>query len=144
MKTRFSSLVTIKKDAMQKSERILQKANLNLHNAEKALRLSFEQLQDIPAPQSGQITDFLANRTLLDAQRRLISHNEEWIAYATKEVDEAKEQLKYMMIEYEKFKYLEHQEIEKLLKEQKVQEAKDLDEVALMTFTQKAAIRQAS
>jgi flagellar biosynthesis chaperone FliJ len=41
------------------------------------------------------------------------------------------------MIEYEKFKYLEVQEIEKVLKAQKIAEVKRLDEVALMTFGKK-------
>ena len=144
MKTRFSSLVTVKKNSMQKSERVLQNANKNLQNAELALRESFAELQNIPSPDHGVIADFLANRTLLDSQRAIISHNEAWRAYAQQEVLEAKEQLKYDMIEYEKFKYLELQEIEKILKARKIQEAKDLDEVALMTHAKKTKMKEAS
>ncbi len=144
MKTRYSSLVTIKKNAMQKHEQQLQKANQTLHSAQEALHLSIRELQDIPTLQNGQISDFLANRTLFNAQRALIKQNEAWVTYATKDVDDAKEQLKIAMMEYEKFNYLELQEIERILKEQKVKEAKDLDEVALMTFTQKRETRQAS
>ncbi|MBA1432157.1 MAG: flagellar FliJ family protein [Epsilonproteobacteria bacterium] len=144
MKTRFSSLVTIKKNSMQKSERVVQKANQNLANAKEALQESLRSLEEITSPKEGNMAEFLANRSLLDAQRALIAHNEEWVTYAQKELLEAKEQLKHAMIEYEKFKYLELQEIEKILKAQKLQEAKDLDEVALMTHTKKTKIRQAS
>jgi len=144
MKTRFSSLVTVKKNTMQKSERVLQKANQNLQNAKTALQISLLELQKIETPHEGNMAEFLANRSLLDAQRALIAHNEAWVEYAQKEVLEAKEQLKHDMIEYEKFKYLELQEIEKILKAQKVQEAKDLDEVALMTHTKKTKMREAS
>lgn len=144
MKTRFSSLVTVKKNTMQKSERVLQKANQNLQNAKTALQISLLELQKIETPHEGNMAEFLANRSLLDAQRALIAHNEAWVEYAQKEVLEAKEQLKRDMIEYEKFKYLELQEIEKILKAQKVQEAKDLDEVALMTHTKKTKMREAS
>jgi len=144
MKTRFSSLVTIKKNTMEKSERLMQTANKNLQNAKAALEESLALLNDIHTPQTGNMSEFLANRSLLDSQRSLIEHNEGWVTYADKEVLAAKEQLKLAMIEYEKFKYLELQEIEKILKAQKIQEAKDIDEVALMTHTKKRDRRQAS
>ena len=143
MKTRYSSLVAIKKNAMQQSEQQLQKANQALHSAQEALRLSLEELQNIPPLEHGQASDFLANRTLLDSQRRLIVHNENWVVYASRDVERAKEELKLVTIEYEKFKYLEHQEIQRILQEAKTKEAKDLDEVALMTFMQNREIRQA-
>ena len=41
------------------------------------------------------------------------------------------------MIEYEKFKYLELEEMKKAIKKQKIEEIKQLDEVALMTYGQK-------
>ena len=144
MKTRFSSLVSVKKNIMQKSERLLQTANKNLLNAKIALQDSLGLLQNIITPKEGSMAEFLANRSLLDSQRSIIEHNEGWVKYAQKEVLEAKEQLKRDMIEYEKFKYLELQEIEKILKEQKIQEAKDLDEVALMIHAKKITMRQAS
>ncbi len=137
MKTRFSSLVHVKKNIMQKSERLLQKANANLHNAKKALIESLAFLQDIEPPTHGKIADFLANRALLDSQRAIIKHNEEWLTYTKTEVTQAKEQLKCDMIEYEKYKYLEYEEIQKALKQIKIKEAKDLDEIALMTYTNK-------
>ncbi len=143
MKTRYSSLVSVKKNAMQKSERVVQDANKKLRDAQEALQKSIEELQEITSPQHGFIAEFLANRTLLDSQRALIKHNEEWVHYANSQLQNAREALKYDMIEYEKFKYLELQEIEKFLKEKKIQEAKDLDEIALMTFGNKNDKRQA-
>jgi len=137
VKTRFSSLVHVKKNIMQKSERLLQKANANLHNAKKALIESLAFLQEIEPPTHGKIADFLANRALLDSQRAIIKHNEEWLTYTKTEVTQAKEQLKCDMIEYEKYKYLEYEEIQKALKQIKIKEAKDLDEIALMTYTNK-------
>jgi len=137
LKTRFSSLVHVKKNIMQKSERLLQQANANRQNAKKALKDSLAYLQDIQAPQQGKIADFLANRALLDSQRAVIRHNEEWLAYTQDEIKKAQEQLKKDMIEYEKYKYLEYEEMQKILKKQKIQEAKDLDEIALMTHVNK-------
>ncbi len=137
MKTRFSSLVALKKSAMERSEQALQSANRDLDNAKKALELSYNTLNDLQQPQTGKISDMLASRVLLNSQRGDIQHNHEWINYAQNRVEEAKLKLKETMVEHEKFKYLEVEEIKRILKEMKIQEAKDLDEIALMTFARK-------
>ncbi len=138
MKTRYSSLVSVKKSTMQKSERVTQKANADLNSASMALQLSYDSLKEIQSPSNGKVSNFLASRTLLDAARGLINHNKEWVGFAKNQVELAKEQLKLDMIEHEKFKYLELQEIKILLKKIKAEELKELDEVALMTFARKA------
>ena len=135
MKTRFSSLVTLKKNTMDKSERAVQSANADLNAATMALETSYSSLNGLEVPRSGVMSKMLATRTLLDSQRGLIQHNKEWMSFAKNQVLQAKEQLKLDMIEHEKFKYLELEEIKKVLKEQKIKEAKDLDEVALMTHS---------
>ena len=135
MKTRFSSLVTLKKNTMDKSERAVQSANADLNAATMALETSYSSLNGLEVPRSGVMSKMLATRTLLDSQRGLIQHNKEWMGFAKNQVLQAKEQLKLDMIEHEKFKYLELEEIKKILKEQKIKEAKDLDEVALMTHS---------
>jgi len=127
---------------MQKSERVVQKANADLNSAAMALQISYDCLKDVEPPQSGTMGDFLASRTLLDSQRGIIKHNNQWVGYAKNQVKIAKEQLKSDMIDFEKFKYLEMQDIEKELKKKKLQEAKDLDEVALMTHSRKNKIKK--
>ncbi|MDD3442291.1 MAG: flagellar export protein FliJ [Sulfurimonas denitrificans] len=138
MKSRFTPLVKIKKNSMQSSERFLQRANNNLNSATSALELSYNSLKDLGSPQKGAMREMLATRALLDSQREIINHNKEWIAFAKNQVTQAKEQLKIDMIEYEKFKYLELQEIKAELKKMNAKEAKDLDEIALMTYIGKA------
>ncbi len=135
MKTRFSSLVSLKKSAMEKSERVVQRANADINSASVALELSYNSLQDIDTPQSGNIAILLASRALFNSQRGLIQKNKDWLEYTHKQLNLAKEQLKLDMIEFEKFKYLELQEMKKIIKAQELKEAKDLDEIALMTFT---------
>lgn len=144
MKTRFSSLVTLKKSTMKKSERVVQSANADLNSAVMALEISKNSLNSIDTPESGFMSDFLASRTLLDSGRNLIKHNQEWVRYSKNQVALAKEQLKLDMVEYEKFKYLDLQEIKKIIKKQKILEAKDLDEVALMTHTRKNTTKNAN
>ena len=142
MKTKFTSLVKLKKSTMQKSERLVQKANADLNSASIALKISYDSLKDVEAPLSGNMLDFLASRTLLDSQRGLIKHNNEWVFYAKGQVEAAKEQFKLDTMEHEKFKYLELEEIKKEIKKLKAQEAKDLDEVALMTYEKKNKMKK--
>jgi flagellar export protein FliJ len=137
MKTRFSSLVSVKKNIMQKSERALQSTNAKLQSALEALENSYKLLEQIELPKNGQITELFASRALLDSQRAIIKHNKEWVDFAKKDVESAKEKLKLDMLEFEKFKHLELQEITEILKKEKRKEAKDLDEIALMTFAKK-------
>jgi hypothetical protein len=137
MKTRFSSLVTLKKSTMDKSERVVQSANADLNSATMALQIAYNSLDNIQTPQSGTVSTLLASRTLFNSQRGLIEQNKEWVAFAKTQVKSAQKQLKIDMIEHEKFKYLELEEIKKIIKKIKLQEVKDLDEVALMTYTKK-------
>ena len=138
MNTRFSSLVKIKKSEMQKKERSVQSANANLKSALDALALSQNAIYDIQTPTQGFMSGFLQTRTLLESSRHLIKHNQEWTEYAQNQVDIAKEELKKSMIEYEKFNYLELEEIKKVLQAQRLEEAKSLDEVALLTHQRKS------
>ena len=137
MKTRYSPLVKLKKSKMDKSETAVQKASADLNSAHSALSLSYSSLDDIQTPQAGSMHDLLASRSLFDSQRNLINNNKKWVRFAKNQVDAAKEKLKIDMIEYEKFKYLEFQEIKDMKKAKKIAEAKELDEIALMTYDNK-------
>jgi flagellar biosynthesis chaperone FliJ len=137
MRTRFSSLVTLKKSTLERSERVMQRANADLNSANIALQLSYDSLENIKSPTSGSITDLVASRVLMSSARDSITHNKAWIAFATSQVIQAKEQLKLDMIAFEKFKYLELEEMKVIIKQKQIQEAKDLDEVALMTYGRK-------
>jgi len=134
MKTKYTPLVTVKKNLMDKSQRVLQSANADLNSASVALKMSYDGLSDITFPNSGSISTFMASRTLLSSQRDLIKHNQQWVRFAKNQVQLAKEKLKADMIEHEKFKYLEVEEMKKIIQEQKLKEAKELDEIALIGY----------
>lgn len=137
MKTRFSALVSVKKNRVQKSEIDFQTTMKNLQSAENALKDSYDELENITTPNHGSMALYRASQELFQAQRDVIEQKQEWKDFAQKELEKAQERLKQDMIEYEKFKYLESKEIEKILKKIEQKEAKDLDEIALMTFTSK-------
>ncbi len=134
MKTRYAPLVKLRKNTMDKSERLVQQKNMELNNAQNALESSYRYLEEIEQPNSGNIQTLLASRSLMSSQRDLIQNNKNWVNFAKEQLEEAKQQFKKDMIEYEKFKYLDLQEVKKYKKELQVKESKGLDEVASMTF----------
>ena len=144
MKTKYTSLVSVKKNTMQKSEQALQNATKELQNSENELLDSTLLLNTIETPTTGKISDFLSSRTLLDTQRNIINSNQQQIISQQEALQSAKEQLKLDMIEFEKYNYLEVEEIKNILNKRKIQEAKDLDEIALMTYAKKRLNKEAS
>ena len=137
MKSKFAPLVKLKHSKMQEIERELFVANQRLQKAKEEYNRSKEELNRLHNPTSGNMKEFLATRSLIDSQLKLIEKNKNWIQYEEKQINAIKETLKTAMIEYEKFKYLQAKEIEKIKKAKKIAEAKRLDEVAIMTFKQK-------
>ena len=138
MKTKYSPLVQVKKNIMQKSERVLQSANAKLYRLQDELKSSIVALDSIVTPSSGKISEFLSSKTLLESQRLLIQQKEALLFSVQEEMKEAKAQLKVDMIEYEKFNYLDLQERKEFEERKKREEAKELDEVALLIYSKTA------
>ena len=130
-------MVLVKKNQVDKSERDVQNANKELQKAKEALDESYKLLQEIKSPTSGNISQMQASRMIFNFQREKILENKKWIDFTQNQLTLATQKLKEDTIEYEKFKYLELQEKEKILKEIKIAQAKELDEIALMTFSRK-------
>jgi flagellar export protein FliJ len=134
MKTRFTPLVKMKKDMMDKSERELQQANHDLQNAQQILHQAYEELNSLRSPTSGEITQFVQARQMLEAQRNVVAQEQERVAMAESEVLKAKMVLKDAMMEYEKFKYLEAEQIKLAVEKKKKQMQRELDEIAVQNF----------
>ncbi|MDY0116357.1 MAG: flagellar export protein FliJ [Sulfurimonadaceae bacterium] len=137
MKTKYTTLVSLKKNALDKSETKLQRANLDFANASKTLENAYKALDDVGIPESGSIMSLLASRMLLQTQRGVIEHNKEWVTFTKQQLQVVQKELQKDMVEYEKYKYLENYEIQKIVNELKIEEAKELDEIASITFYRK-------
>jgi len=142
MKTKYSPLVQVKKNSMQKSERVLQSANAKLYRLQDELASSIVALESIVTPSSGKISEFLSSKTLLESQRLLIQQKEALVFSVKQEITQAKTQLKFDMIEYEKFNYLDLQELKEFEARQKREAAKELDEVALLIYSKTATNKE--
>ena len=134
MKTRFTSLVKIKKNNLDKCERDLLKANEDKKNAQTALKEAYMQLKKIDFPKEGKISDMLQERAVLQIQRNIIQQKQSWLNFASQQVQQFREILHQSAIEYEKYKYLETKEVEFILKKRSQEEMKLLDESALHSY----------
>lgn len=135
MKTRYTPLVKIKKNMMDRSEQHLQHAHHKLQDAETALVQAYEELKHASAPQSGAMSDFLHFRAVIEMQRQVVDQKHQEVLEAASDVQAARTALKQAMVEYEKFKYLETEQIKLMIEEQKRVHQRELDEIAVRSFT---------
>ncbi|WP_345992750.1 flagellar export protein FliJ [Sulfurimonas sp. HSL-1716] len=140
MKTRYTPLLKIKKNDLDRCERELQQANANLKSAESSLAEAYGTLQSLQLPKSGKIQDMLSAKAYINSQRLIVNDKKDWVLFASKQVDAAISKLKSSNVEYEKFKYLNLEEVKKALKQRSIKESKDLDEIAIMTHNGKGNI----
>jgi len=103
----------------------------------KKIEASYNELRSLDIPQDGDFSIFRQIQLFKHRIQDEIGFNKYNLQMAENALIKAMQQLKTANIEHEKFKYLETNEIEKILKAQKIKEAKALDEVALMMFNKK-------
>lgn len=137
MKTQYSSLVKIKKERLEMMEKAVQSCHQTIAQVKENIEKSYEQLRSIEAPEKGDFALFRQMQLLKHRAQDEIGFNKHNLVIAENGLIKAMQQLKTANIEHEKFKYLETNEIEKVLKAQKLKEAKELDEIALIGFNKR-------
>jgi flagellar export protein FliJ len=135
MKTRFSPLVKLKKDVMERCEHELQRAHRSLEEARTALEAAYEELRRAEVPTSGAMGEFLQSRTVLSLQRAAVDRQRERVAAAEAGLKKAEEAYKTAMVEYEKFKYLEAEQIKSALMKEKRRHEREMDEIAVQNYS---------
>ena len=118
-------------------EKSVQSCHQTIKLIKEKIESSYHELRVMQIPSSGDFALFRQVQLLKHRVQDEIGFNKHNLLMAENALVKAMQQLKTANIEHEKFKYLETNEIEKVLKAQKIQEAKDLDEVALMAFNRK-------
>jgi flagellar biosynthesis chaperone FliJ len=134
MKTRYTPLLKIKKSDLDKCERELQVANQSLNDAKNSLEDAYKMLRQLETPTHGKIQEMLQARNFITVQREVVEDKRNWVEFATHQLQSAVIKLKASNLEYEKFKYLDFEEIKKEMKIRAQKESKELDEIALMTY----------
>jgi hypothetical protein len=134
MKSRYEPLVKLKKQALEKAEQQLLNANTEVTLSDTALQNAYAQLSTFESPSNGPIGELLQAKMMLQAQHREIEACRLRVERAGRNQYAAREVFRLSRIEFEKFNYLELQEVEAMMAKVKHEEAKMLDEIGIMTY----------
>ena len=138
MKSKFTSVVRVKKQEMDKVEAKLVVARLNVRSAEENLALLRARLDEFSLPKSGNIDELRQNLELINIARQELRACKERLEIAKKEVLHYENKYKNANLEYEKMRYLEKEEFKREIKRIQKAEALALDEFAVMKFAGKS------
>jgi len=133
-KSRYAPLVKLKKKSLDTAERALIGANNALSSASDKLNRAYEELSRMNLPTKGSVGEFTQATAMIHAQHQSIEQCQQALQTAQQRQIQMRERFKAAMMDYEKFKYLEVQEMNAHLKQLKDQEAKMLDEIGTMTY----------
>lgn len=133
-KSRYEPLVKLKKKSLDNAERALIGANNALSSASDKLNSAYEYLSHMTLPTHGSVREFSQVAALIQAQHLSIEQCQHTLEAAQLKQAQMREHFKQAMIDYEKFKYLEVQEMNAQIKALKNQEAKMLDEIGTMIY----------
>ncbi|OHD92882.1 MAG: hypothetical protein A2W83_01490 [Sulfuricurvum sp. RIFCSPLOWO2_12_43_5] len=133
-KSRYAPLVKLKKKSLDNAERALIGANNALSSASDKLNRAYEELSLMTLPTKGSVGEFTQATAMIHAQHQSIEEARQTLQTAQKRQIQMRDRFKEAMVDFEKFKYLEVQEMNGQLKLLKDQEAKMLDEIGTMTY----------
>ncbi len=134
MKSKYAPLVKLKKKELDKCEQDVIRANLGFQNASITLDESYSLLSTLSLPLSGSIGELLQVQSMIQVQHETIGQCTQALELARAHQLQTQRQFKKAMIEYEKFNYLQVQELEIHKTKIKKEEAKMLDEIGVMTY----------
>lgn len=133
-KSRYEPLVKLKKKSLDTAERALIGANNALSSASDKLSRAYEELSHMTLPTHGSVGEFTQATAMIHAQHQSIEEAQQSLHAAQARQLQMRERFQIARIDFEKFKYLEVQEMNARLKHLKDQEAKMLDEIGTMTY----------
>lgn len=134
MNTKFSQLVKLNKQKMDKVEQSLRKNAQEIFFKHEEVAALIKELSSLQEPKEGVYQNFLNFAHQKEDYRRMIDEKTAEIARLKKERQQLQELFKIRNIEYEKAKYLNNLELKKMLEDAKRKENKNMDEISVMLY----------
>lgn len=139
LKSKFSKLVSINRNKMLDMEAKASKLEKELGETTRAREILEDNYFSLEIPQNGSFLEYRRAQELKYALSYEISTKKELEENLKIILESAKDELRVSLKEYEKSKYLDKLEIDKILKAKAIAEAKELDEISLMIYNNKQA-----
>ncbi|TKX31460.1 flagellar export protein FliJ [Campylobacter estrildidarum] len=138
MKSKYNSVVKVKKQQLDKAESNLNQAKQRQLDSEKMLELSRKECESLSIlPQSGSVSELRSNLAMRQIGRETLARAKEKVELSKKEMVHYQFLYKKAHLDYEKMKVLETEEIKQKQKELAKIEEKFLDEIAISRFFKK-------
>lgn len=134
MKTKYSSVLKIQKQNLDKAESNLSKARARLRQNELEFELASKQCEELSLPSSGSVQNLKQSLEILGVARAFKENKKEKLILSNKEVSHYQMLYKRANLEYEKIKYLESEELKKIKEKIKKEEEKFIDEIAISRY----------
>lgn len=125
-------MVKINKQKVEKIERDIQKINSSINELNNKIKELEELLSSFLIPKKGNFSYFNQIKSQQFFIRDEIKRVKNQIIMLENRKKELFEELKKANIEYEKVKYLQIQEIKKIIKKNRLKEAREMDEIAIL------------
>jgi flagellar export protein FliJ len=138
MKSKYAPLVKLKKKSLDSAERDLIGANNALSSASDKLSHAYTALSHMALPTKGTVGEFSQATAMIHAQHLSIEEYQKNLQEAQQKQTLTLERYKAARIDFEKFKYLDVQEMNAYAKSLKDKEVKMLDEIGTMTYKREA------
>ena len=132
LKTKFDSVVKIKKQQVEKIENDIRKINKSIIDLSRKIEELKTSLLSFTFPKTGTFNKIYQLKEAQNIIKNEIDSLNNQIVILQNRKKELLEELKKANIEYEKMKYLQNEEIKKELKRLKLQESRDMDEIAIL------------
>ncbi|EHD9744338.1 FliJ family protein [Campylobacter jejuni] len=135
MKSKYNSVIKVRKQQLDKAESNLNQAKQRQLEYEKAYELSRQECENLDVlPKSGSIAELRSNLSMAQVGREALARAREKVELSKKEMNHYQFLYQKAHLDYEKMKVLEAEEIKQKQKELAKAEEKFLDEIAISRF----------
>ena len=136
-KTQFTDILKIKKNKIKEIEQKIQKVRFGIAKNKERIQEIEEDILNIEYPISGYFSVLQQYNLAMNNMKSDIYNLENQIEQANNIIAQLQEELKLANLEFEKFKFLNDEVLEKEAKRLKKLEENRLDEIAIILFNQK-------
>lgn len=136
MKSKFSPVVRVRKQALEIAQNKVAIARANVARLESLVKDAQDELNRYETPRSGNINELKQSLEILRIMNDDLARLKAGVNIAKSELSHFLHQYKNANLEYEKMKYLEQEDINFMLKKEKHAQEVALNEFAVMKFAQ--------
>jgi flagellar biosynthesis chaperone FliJ len=137
MDNKFSQIVKVRKQQMDKIETLLIQTRFKKQEIEQKIDSLYEEINNSQTPQNGSVSLICLFHENLKVLRREKDDYTDALIFLQERITQLQNEYKKAHLEFEKIKYLEEQEVYKQIQKRKKEEKMNMDEIATLLYSNK-------